>query len=352
MTANNTQTNPIPFSISRRRLISAAGTAFALGTMGVSTTVRAKNVERLTIAVGGKNLYYYMPCALADYLGFFKDEGLDVKVVDFQGGSKSLQAVVGGSADVCSGAFEHTLAMQAKHQSMQAFVLQGRAPQCVFAVVRKRMPDFKNAAELKGKRIGVTAPGSSSHVIANYVLAKSGLSSKDVSVIGIGSGAGAVAAVRAGQVDAFVGLDPVIAELTADHAIQIIADTRVIQESDELFGGPMVAGCLYAPKRFINENPETVTRMTKAVIRAEKWIAEATPEEVMKVVPKAAFLGHPEIYREGFLKNRPALSTDGRFPEGCAQVAAAAIQTVNPALKGFAFSFDSTFTNAFVDAAK
>ena len=70
--------------------------------------------------------------ALADWMGFYKDEGLDVKVVDFQGGSKSLQAVVGGSADVVSGAFEHTLSMQTKRQSMQAFVLQDRAPQCVF----------------------------------------------------------------------------------------------------------------------------------------------------------------------------------------------------------------------------
>ena len=93
-----------------------------------------------------------------------------------------LQAVVGGSADVVSGAFEHTLSMQAKRQAMRAFVLQGRAPQCVFAVNRKTMPNFKDVKELKGRRIGVTAPGSSSHVIANYVLKRAGIASNEVAV--------------------------------------------------------------------------------------------------------------------------------------------------------------------------
>ena len=134
-------------------------------------------------------LYYYLPMALADWMGFYKDEGLDVKVVDFQGGSKSLQAVVGGSADVVSGAFEHTLSMQTKRQSMQAFVLQDRAPQCVFAINRRTMKGVKDPAALKGRRIGVTAPGSHSHVMANFVMARAGVKPNEYSAIGIGSGA-------------------------------------------------------------------------------------------------------------------------------------------------------------------
>lgn len=69
--------------------------------------------KSVKIAVGGKALYYYLPISIAESLGYFKDEGLDVEIIDFQGGSRSLQAVVGGSADVVSGAFEHTLSMQA-----------------------------------------------------------------------------------------------------------------------------------------------------------------------------------------------------------------------------------------------
>ena len=94
----------------------------------------APEKTQISIAVGGKNLFYYLPLTIAERLGYFKEEGLDVEISDFAGGSKALQALVGGSADVVSGAFEHTIDMQAKGQSIQAFVLQGRAPQIVFAV--------------------------------------------------------------------------------------------------------------------------------------------------------------------------------------------------------------------------
>src|SRR5512146_1702319 len=100
----------------RRSFVAAASSLIALPAL-----VRAQSLEkpRLTIAVGGKNLLYYLPLTIAETQGFFKAEGLDVTVADFAGGSQALRAVVGGSADVVSGAFEHTLNMQAKGQPMR-----------------------------------------------------------------------------------------------------------------------------------------------------------------------------------------------------------------------------------------
>ena len=335
------------FQISRRQFCQFAAAAAA--TSGIPSFAAAAEKSSVTIAVGGKNLYYYLPMAIADWMGFFKDEGVDVKVVDFQGGSRSLQAVIGGSADIVSGAFEHTLSMQTKRQAMRAFVLQDRAPQVVMAVNKKTMPNYKSLEDLRGKRIGVTAPGSSSHVIANYVLAQAGIKPNEVSVIGIGSGSGAIAAVRSGQVDAFTSLDPVIATLEKDNLIQIVGDTRNVEESDKLFKGPMVAGCLYAPEAFIKKNPNTVQKITNAIVRANRWLETVTPEELTKHVPEQAFLGSKEIYIEGFLKNRPAFSHDGRFPEGCAEVAARAISSVKPEIANFKFRYADAFTNEFVD---
>ena len=113
----------------------------ATAALAAPALVRAQSLEKpkLTIAVGGKNLLYYLPLTIAETQGFFKAEGLDVTVADFAGGSQALRAVVGGSADVVSGAFEHTLNMQAKGQPMRAFVLQGRAPQIVLGVNPKTM---------------------------------------------------------------------------------------------------------------------------------------------------------------------------------------------------------------------
>ena len=157
--------------LNRRHLMASALASATLPGLALAQSIEK---PKLTIAVGGKNLFYYLPLTIAEQLGYFKDEGLDVTVVDFAGGSKALQAVVGGSADVVSGAFEHTVNMQFKGQPMRAFVLQGLAPQVVLGINPRTMPHYKSIADLRGKKIGVTAPGSSTNGMVNYVLAKAG----------------------------------------------------------------------------------------------------------------------------------------------------------------------------------
>ena len=88
---------------------------------------------------------------------------------------------------VVSGAFEHTVNMQAKGQRMRAFVLQGRAPQIVLGINPHTMPDYKSIADLKGRKIGVTAPGSSTNFFVNALIAREGLKADDVSIIGVGT---------------------------------------------------------------------------------------------------------------------------------------------------------------------
>ena len=214
-----------------------------------------------------------------------------------------------------SGAFEHTLNMQSKGQPMRAFVLQGRAPQIVFGVSTKTMPNFSSLADLKGKKIGVTAPGSSTNVMANFVLAKAGIKPSDVSFVGVGASSGAVAALRAGQIDAISNLDPVITILHRAGEIKIISDTRDVAESEKVFGGPMPAGCLYAPVAFVEKNPGTAQALVNAMVRASKWIQQAGPSEVIKIVPESYLLGDRAVYIDAFLKAKAALSPDGMFPE-------------------------------------
>src|SRR3954449_8592820 len=127
------------------------------------------------IAVGGKTALYYLPLTITERLGYFKDEGLNVRISDFAGGTRSLEAVVGGSADVVSGAYEHTINMQARRQRFQAFVLAGAAPQISVGIASARAASYKSPRDLKGLKVGVSAPGSSTNMVINYVLAQGGL---------------------------------------------------------------------------------------------------------------------------------------------------------------------------------
>ncbi len=334
----------------RRQFIASTTALVAIAN---SSGLRAQALEKpaLTIAVGGKNLLYYLPLTVAESLGYFKHEGLDVTIADFAGGSRALQAVVGGSADVVSGAFEHTLNMQAKGQALRAFVLQGRAPQIVFGINPKTMPDYKGLADLKGKKIGVTAPGSSTNVMANFVIAKAGLKPSDVSIIGIGAGNGAVAAMRSGQIDAISNLDPVITLLQRSGDLKVISDTRIVAESDKVFGGPMPAGCLYAPMAFITKNPATTQALANAIVRANKWIQAAGPGDIIKAVPESYLLGDRAVYIDAFLACKGALSADGMIPEAGAATAVRALQSADATLADVKFDLGTVFTNDFVKKA-
>lgn len=326
----------------------AAGAALALPGL---VSAQAPEKRKVTIAVGGKNLLYYLPLTIAEQLKYFEAEGLEVEIVDFAGGARALQAVVGGSADVVSGAFEHTLNMQAKGQPMRAFVLMGRAPQIVLAISNKTLPNYKGLADLKGKKIGVTAPGSSTNIMANFVLGKAGVKPNEVSYIGVGAAQGAVAAMRSGQIDAISNLDPVITILARANDVRIVSDTRDVAEADKVFDGPMPAACLYAPSAFTDKNPNTAQALASAIVRANKWIQRAGPSEILKVVPESFLLGDRAVYIDAFLKAKGALSPDGLFPDAGSATAQRALASVDEAIRGAKLDLKANYTNEFARKA-
>jgi NitT/TauT family transport system substrate-binding protein len=327
-----------------------AGSAALLAAPGLSL---AQTLEKpkITLAVGGKNLLYYLPLTIAEQRGYFKAEGLDVTIVDFAGGAQALRAVVGGSADVVSGAFEHTVNMQSKGQRLRAFALQGRAPQIVLGINPKTMAGYKTPADLKGRKIGVTAPGSSTNVMVNFFLAKAGLKPADVSIIGVGAGPGAVAAMRSGQIDALSNLDPVISLLLRSGDLKIISDTRIVAEAEKVFGGPMPAGCLYAPQTLIDKNPNTIQALANALVRADKWIQAAGPGDIIKAVPESYLLGDRAVYIDAFLAAKGALSPDGSFPDKGAETAFRALASIDPEVAAAKLDLAAVFTNEFVKKA-
>src|SRR5690349_15921718 len=145
--------------------------------LSLSAAAHAQAVEKkqITLAVGGKSALYYLPLTICERLGYFKEQGLDVAINDFRGGSQSLMALVGGSVDVVTGAYEHIIRTQAKGQDIRAVIELGRFPGIVVGVRKERTASYKSAADLKGMKIGVTAPGSSTNFFVMYMMSKAGL---------------------------------------------------------------------------------------------------------------------------------------------------------------------------------
>src|SRR6185369_9688177 len=146
-----------------RSWLAATGLAAALLTLPFGAQAQKPETSKVRLAVGGKSSLYYLPLTITERLGYFKDAGLDVEVSDFAGGAKSLQALIGGSADVVTGSFDHTIQMQAKSQQIVAVVQLGRFPGFALALRKEKATNYTGPKDLKGMKIGVTAPGSSTH---------------------------------------------------------------------------------------------------------------------------------------------------------------------------------------------
>ena len=331
----------------------AVRSVFAVLAIAGLQTAQAQLEKRdVHIAVGGQASFYYLPLTVAERLGYFKEEGLNIRISDFAGGAVALRAVVGGSADVVSGAYEHTISLQSKKQYFQAFVAQGRLPQIAFGVASAKAASIKSFKDLKGLRVGVSAPGSSTHNLVKQLLAKAGLDpNKDVSVIGVGLGATAINALKSGQIDAISNTDPVMTKLEQDKAIKVLADTRTVKGTTEVWGAPLPAGCLHGPIEFVQKNPNTVQALANAIVRADKWIAKSSATDVARVVPEAHLLGDRALYLFSFDKVREAISPDGLFSDAGAKATVRGLATFDPNIKPAEIDLAKTYTNEFARKA-
>jgi NitT/TauT family transport system substrate-binding protein len=290
--------------------------AFIAGSSTMQAWAQTPEKKDVKLGVGGSNSLYYLPLAITERLGYFKEQGLNVEVSDFKGGSQSLTALIGGSVDVVTGAYEHTIRMQVKGQDVVAAIELGRYPGIVLAVKKDRMDKIKSIADLKGAKIGVTAPGSSTNMIAWYLMSKSGLKPDDASFVGVGAGPSAIAAIKRGEIDAISNIDPVIATLEASGDVVVMADTRTTAGADKVFGGSMPAAVLYFKREFIEKNPNTVQALVNAFYKSLKWLEKATPEQIADTVPQEYWLGDKALYMKAVQANRQVYSLDGIVSAG------------------------------------
>ena len=314
-------------------------------------SAQAPEKPSLTLGVGGKALLYYLPLTLAERLGYFKEQGLEVTVTDFGGGAKSLQSLIGGSADVVTGAYEHTIRMQVKGQPIVAVTELGRFPGIVLAVKKDKAGQVKSFKDLKGFKIGVTAPGSSTNFFVNALIAKEGLKPTDVSIIGVGAGPSAVAAMKKGDIDAISNLDPVITKLESDGDITVIADSRKEEDNMKLFGGNNPAAVVYFKADFVEKNPITVQKVVNAFHKTLKWLEKATPEQIAAAVPPEYHLGDKALYMKAVEASRPMYSKDGVIPEAGMKNALEMLVQFDEEMKGAKVDLSKTFDGRFIKKA-
>lgn len=345
-----------PSSLNRRAFGAAtavsAVAAAAVFAPGLRAQGSGASLSRVTVAVGGQGVLYHLPLALADLLGYFKTEGIEVTIRDFAAGALALEAVDRGQADVCAGAFEHTLRRLAAGQNYQAIVTMGRAPQLALGVASRSMPGYRDPGQLVGKRIGVSSAGSSTHMAATLLLAREGVDMRRVSFVNVGTGMAAFSALRSGQIHALCHADPIMTVLEQKEELRIIGDLRSLKAGQDLFGGAMPASCLYAKQGYVQKNAAQSQALVNAIVHALKWLQTAAPADLAKLVPEGYLLGDRSAYLAAFGRVRETYSTHGAMPDDGIATALRVLTRVQPEIAGMKLDPARTFNPEFVRKAR
>ncbi len=306
--------------------------------------------HHVRLAIGGANQMVYLPTTLAQELGFYKAQGLDVELQDFAGGSKALEALVGGSADVVSGFYDHTIQMAAEGRHLTAFVNMLRFPGLVLVTSPQAAASLTRIEDLRGHVAGVTSAGSSSQMLLTYLLQRHGVPPESVSITAIGSAATAIAAVEHGKVDAGMMADPAFTLLALrTRGLHVLADLRSAEGVRDAFGtSSYPASVLYAPTDWIQSHRDTVSRLAAAMVQTLSWMQAHTPEQIAAQTPKAFRGDDDTLYVEAVANSMPMFSPDGAMNPAGAEAVHTLLAASMDKVRTASIDLSQTYTNEFV----
>ena len=335
----------------RRREFSAMAMASVVLAPGLARA--AVSPQKITIALAAKTSLFHLPLVLADQLGMFKNEGLQVDWLECDSGLQAVQMALNGQAEVVSGAFEHTLDLQARGLNYRAFVLQGRAPQISVGLATRKALAIKSLADLKSFKLGISSLGSGTHWLAQQWLLKAKLAAENVQFVELGSSTGhLVEAIRFGSVDALCHIDPVMYYLEQKNDLRLLADTRTLLSSQRMFGGPMLYACLFAKGEFLQKRSDVALTLTRGVVKALQWLKTAGPSDILKMVPSHNWMGDRAIYLGALENVRDTYSLDGMFSKESLQTAWRARASRVSTDRANWTTLEKTYTNEFTLIAK
>jgi NitT/TauT family transport system substrate-binding protein len=297
------------------------------------------------VAVGGQAQLIYLVATLAQELGYYRDESLDVTLQDFPGGSKSLEALLGGSTDVVCGFYDHTIQMAAQGKEVRAFLSVLRYPGLALVAA----PSISKIEDLKGKIVGVSSAGSSTDMFLVYLLSSRKISPGDVSVASIGMSASAVAAMTHSSVSAAVMTDPALAIVRQKMpGVRILADTRTAAGTHEVFGVEEYPSVVfYSTARWLASHQEEARRMARAGLRTMEWLRTSSPAQIRERLPASFRTGDEAVDTAGIQALKAMLSSDGKLSLAEASIVRQVLNLSLADVRKANIDLTATFTNEF-----
>jgi NitT/TauT family transport system substrate-binding protein len=338
------------------------GFAASLRAVALSTTVLATSVavtssaataaDKISIIVGGMEKQIYLPPVLCEKLGFFKEQGLDVELINSRAGVEAENELLAGAVQGVVGFYDHTIDLQAKGKSITSIVQLSQAPGEVEMLSSKDAGTVKSPADLKGKTLGVTGLGSSTDFLTQYIVTRAGLKPGEFTRLPVGAGNTFVAAIKQDQIQAGMTTEPTVGQLQKMGAATVMIDLRTPEKTVEALGGPYPAASFYVQSAWLDGHKDEAQKLANALVKTLHWIHDHSAEEISDQVPKDYYVGDKALYVKGLADGKAMFTADGKMPTDGPETVLKVLSSFSRNLKGKTVDLSKTYTATYVDAAK
>ena len=326
----------------RRLFIAALISLAALGPAAAQTKIK--------IMVGGIDKQIYLPAKLAEQLGFFKAEGLDVELFNSNSGSQAATALLAREVQGVVGFYDHTIDLQSKGKIITNVVQLLNSPGEV-ELVSAKDEKMMQPANWKGQALGVTGLGSATDFLTKALAVKGGLKPNDVTLIPVGAGDTFISALQQNKIAGGMTTEPTVQRALKMGIAKIAVDLRTPEQARAALGGDYPASCLYMEAGWMAQNKDTAQKVVNAFVKTLKWIGSHSPEEIADKMPKDYWAGEKDLYILGLKDGKAQYSPDGVMPAGAPESVLKILSSFSPSIQGKTIDLSKTYTTEFVSRA-
>ena len=330
----------------RDKLLRCASLAVLLGAATV-----AQAADKVTLMVGGYEKIIYLPAKLAESLGYFKEEGLEVELLNEGAGVDAENEMLAGAVQGVVGFYDHCVDLQTKGKYIESIVQLAHSPGEV-ELVSVKYPQVKGMADLRGKSLGVTGLGSSTNFLTQFLMVKAGVPLGEFNSLPVGAGSTFIAAMAQDKIQAGMTTEPTITRLLKTGQARVLVDLRSAEKTREALGGTYPAASLYMTTEWVEKHKPTAQKLANAFVKTLRYINTHSAAEIADKMPKDFYVGDKDGYVKALADGKAMFTADGVMPKGGPETVLSVFSAFSKNVKGKTVDLSKTYTTEFVSKVK
>lgn len=255
-----------------------------------AATATTPAMKKISIAVPGPNQFMYLVFEVAKGHGDYTREGLNVEITYTKSGTNAVDAVVSGSAIAGAAALDVQIGAVRQGKKLVEVMSITRQPPFALVLNPKASGAITTVAGLKGKKVAVQNIGSGDYLLANLILAEAGVSVKDVEFLPAGNDDLKLGLIKRGDADAAMLQEPSMLQLRREGA-RVLVSFFTTEDAQKYLGGMYQFCGLVATQDTIDKDPETVGRLVRALVGAQKFIRASKGADIVKILTDQQIVG-------------------------------------------------------------